>query len=110
MAKCRVAANRLNPVRLAYAALPALRDRIGETVVLAVWGERGATVIALEDSAQPVTLNVRVGSILPLGNSAVGRVFAALPFRHGLRADVERVGNVLLLESALFALTANSSC
>ena len=69
--------NRLNPVRLAYAALPALRDRIGETVVLAVWGERGATVIALEDSARPVTLNVRVGSILPLRTSAIGRVFAA---------------------------------
>lgn len=74
--------NRLNPVRLAYAALPALRDRIGETVVLAVWGERGATVIALEDSARPVTLNVRVGSILPLRTSAIGRVFAAhLPER-----------------------------
>ncbi len=69
--------NRLNPVRLAYEALPALRDRIGETVVLAVWGERGATVIALEDSARPVTLNVRVGSILPLRTSAIGRVFAA---------------------------------
>ncbi|MFO0987505.1 MAG: IclR family transcriptional regulator [Alphaproteobacteria bacterium] len=86
--------NRLNPVRLAYAALPALRDRIGETVVLAVWGERGATVIALEDSAQPVTLNVRVGSILPLGNSAVGRVFAAhLPepvLRPVLAAEAKR--------------------
>jgi DNA-binding IclR family transcriptional regulator len=67
---------RLNPVRLAYEALPALRDKIGETVVLAVWGERGATVIALEDSARPVTLNVRVGSILPLRSSATGRVFA----------------------------------
>ena len=69
--------NRLDPIRLAYAALPILRDRIGETVVLAVWGERGATVVALEDSAQPVTLNVRVGSILPLRASAIGRVFAA---------------------------------
>jgi DNA-binding IclR family transcriptional regulator len=69
--------NRLNPVRLAYEALPALRDRIGETVVLAVWGERGCTVVALEDSARPVTLNVRVGSILPLRTSAMGRVFAA---------------------------------
>ena len=69
--------NRLNPVRLAYDALPALRDRIGETVVLAVWGERGCTVVALEDSARPVTLNVRVGSILPLRTSAMGRVFAA---------------------------------
>jgi len=69
--------NRLDPVRLAYAALPALRDRAGETAVLAVWGERGATVIALEESARPVTLNVRVGSVLPLRSSAIGRVFAA---------------------------------
>jgi len=68
---------RLDPIRLAYAALPALRDRVGETVVLAVWGERGATVIALEESARPVTLNVRVGSILPLETSAIGRTFAA---------------------------------
>lgn len=86
--------NRLNPVRLAYEALPALRDRIGETVVLAVWGERGATVIALEDSARPVTLNVRVGSILPLGTSAIGRVFAAhLPepvLRPVLAAEAKR--------------------
>jgi DNA-binding IclR family transcriptional regulator len=86
--------NRLNPVRLAYAALPALRDRLGETVVLAVWGERGATVIALEDSARPVTLNVRVGSILPLRTSAIGRVFAAhLPepvLRPVLAAEAKR--------------------
>jgi DNA-binding IclR family transcriptional regulator len=86
--------NRLDPVRLAYEALPALRDRIGETVVLAVWGERGATVIALEDSARPVTLNVRVGSILPLRTSAIGRVFAAhLPepvLRPVLAAEAKR--------------------
>ena len=69
--------NRLDPIRLAYASLPALRDAIGETAVLAVWGERGATVIALEESARAVTLNVRVGSVLPLATSAIGRVFAA---------------------------------
>jgi DNA-binding IclR family transcriptional regulator len=69
--------NRLDPIRLGYAALPALRDAIGETAVLAVWGERGATVIALEESARAVTLNVRVGSVLPIAASAIGRVFAA---------------------------------
>lgn len=69
--------NRLDPIRLAYAALPALRDAVGETAVLAVWGERGATVIALEESERAVTLNVRVGSVLPLAASAIGRVFAA---------------------------------
>lgn len=78
--------NRLDPVRLAYEALPALRDRIGETVLMAVWGEGGATVIALENSARPVTLNVRVGSVLPLRSSAAGRVFAAFLPEAGARA------------------------
>ncbi len=100
--------NRLNPVRLAYEALPALRDRIGETVVLAVWGERGATVIALEDSARPVTLNVRVGSILPLRTSAIGRVFAAhLPeavLRPVLAAQAKRSAAVPALARALAAV------
>ncbi len=100
--------NRLNPVRLAYEALPSLRDRIGETVVLAVWGERGATVIALEDSARPVTLNVRVGSILPLGTSAIGRVFAAhLPeavLRPVLAAEAKRAAAAPALARALAAV------
>jgi DNA-binding IclR family transcriptional regulator len=72
-----VGLRRLDPVRLAYDALPGLRDRVNETVVLAIWGDMGATVIALEESAQTVTLNVRVGSTLPLLTSATGRVFAA---------------------------------
>ena len=105
--------NRLDPIRLAYEALPALRDRIGETVVLAVWGERGATVIALEDSARPVTLNVRVGSILPLRTSAIGRVFAAyLPeaiFRPVLAAESKRAaGGKLPSQAALARVLAET--
>jgi DNA-binding IclR family transcriptional regulator len=99
--------NRLNPVRLAYEALPDLRDRIGETVVLAVWGERGATVIALEDSARPVTLNVRVGSILPLRTSAIGRVFAAfMPeavWRAVFAAEAKRAAGGARTTSSSFA-------
>lgn len=72
-----VGLRRLDPVRLAYDALPGLRDRLNGTVVLAIWGDMGATVIALEESAQAVTLNVRVGSTLPLLSSAMGRVFTA---------------------------------
>lgn len=72
-----VGLRRLAPLRLAGEALPALRDRVGETVFLAIWGEMGTTVIALEESARSVTLNVRVGSVLPLLTSAAGRVAAA---------------------------------
>ncbi|MCW5771750.1 MAG: IclR family transcriptional regulator [Rhodospirillaceae bacterium] len=99
---------RLDPVRLAYEALPALRDRIGETVLLAVWGENGATVIALENSATPVTLNVRVGSVLPLRTSAAGRIFAAfLPeaAARAVRGGAPR--EKAALESALAAIRAD---
>lgn len=71
------ALRRIDPLRAAQAVLPELRAQANETVVLAIWGDMGATVIALEESAWPVTLNVRVGSVLPLAASAVGQVFAA---------------------------------
>lgn len=72
-----VGLRRIDPVRIAHEALPGLRDSLNETIFLAIWGEMGATVIALEESVYPVTLNVRVGSILPLRTSAAGRVFNA---------------------------------
>ena len=67
----------LSPVRAMNEALPALRDRLDETVTLAIWGETGPVVIAMEEPAKPVTINVRIGSVLPLGTSAIGRAFAA---------------------------------
>jgi len=67
----------LDVVRVAQSRLPALRDRIDETVLLALWSGQGPVVFDLEDSARPVTMNVRVGSILPLLTTATGRVFAA---------------------------------
>ena len=68
---------RLDAVKLAIDALPGLRDETGETAVLAIWGEHGATVIRFEESAHPVRMNVRVGSTLPLVGSSIGHTFAA---------------------------------
>ena len=68
---------RVDPVRIAYKALPELRDRVEETVFLAIWGDMGVTCIGLEESAHPVTLNIRVGSVLPILSTAAGQVFAA---------------------------------
>jgi DNA-binding IclR family transcriptional regulator len=73
------ALGRIDVVRVASAAMAALRDRIDETVALAVWGNRGPVVVRFEESAQPVTVNVRVGSVLPVTTTAFGRVFAAWP-------------------------------
>lgn len=68
---------RVDPIRVAYEALPELRDRVDETVFLAIWGDMGVTCIGLEESAHPVTLNIRVGSVLPFLSTAAGQVFAA---------------------------------
>lgn len=68
-------------VRTATALLPTLRDEINETVLLAMWSPQGPVVFALEESSRPVTMNIRVGSILPLLSTATGRVFASfLPY------------------------------
>lgn len=72
-----VGLGRLNPVRQLQEALPRLRERINETVTAAIWGERGPTIIAIEESDHLVTMNVRVGTVLPLLTTAIGRLFLA---------------------------------
>jgi len=67
----------VNVVRAATAVMPSLRDEINETVLLSIWSPQGPVVFALEESSRPVSMNIRVGSILPILSTATGRVFAA---------------------------------
>ncbi|MHA1537886.1 MAG: IclR family transcriptional regulator [Alphaproteobacteria bacterium] len=66
----------LDVMGFAGEALIALRDEIDETVLLAVWGNRGPVVVRWEESSRPVTTNVRPGSVMPLLTSSTGRAFA----------------------------------
>ncbi|MGJ9386087.1 IclR family transcriptional regulator [Salipaludibacillus sp. CF4.18] len=55
-----------------------LNDLLDETVSLAIWVENeGPIFISWEESKKPINVNVRVGSAVPLTNSATGRIFAA---------------------------------
>jgi len=72
-----VGLGRLSPVRQLNDALPRLRNRVNETVTAAIWGDTGPTIIAIEESDHVVTMNVRIGSVLPLTTTAIGRVFLA---------------------------------
>jgi DNA-binding IclR family transcriptional regulator len=67
----------LDVMRLAGEALERLCEAIDETVLLAVWGNKGPVVVRWEEASRPVTTNVRAGSVMPLLNSATGRVFSA---------------------------------
>src|SRR5690606_13643302 len=72
-----VAMRLADPLRVAEPALLRLRQSLEMTCFLAVMGNKGPTIVRFEEPGLPVTLNVRVGSVLPLLWSATGRVFLA---------------------------------
>lgn len=69
------ALGRLDVVKLAAPHLAELRDELNETCFLAVWGNRGPTVVHVEQAVRAVTLVTQVGSVLPLLGSSTGLVF-----------------------------------
>ncbi len=55
-----------------------LASDLGHTIFLGVWGNRGPTIIKRVDGAysQPF-FDIRIGSVVPLLSSALGKIFAA---------------------------------
>lgn len=66
-----------DPVRLATAQLPALAIAVGQTVGIAVWGPRGATIVRTEPGPLPVHVAMRHGTVMSLRGTASGKLFAA---------------------------------
>jgi DNA-binding IclR family transcriptional regulator len=67
-----------DPLRAAEPALARLRSEQQVTAFLAVMGNKGPTIVRFEEPALPVTINVRIGSVLSLLFSATGRAFLGL--------------------------------
>jgi DNA-binding IclR family transcriptional regulator len=76
-----------DPVRLATAQLPGLAQAVGQTVGIAVWGSRGATVVRTEEGPLPVHVGMRHGTVMSLRGTASGRLFAAWLPRARIRAS-----------------------
>jgi DNA-binding IclR family transcriptional regulator len=68
---------RLDAVKLARERVARLMEEIGHTLALAVWGNHGPTIVHWEESPSAVTVNLRLGDVMPLLSSATGRCFAA---------------------------------
>ncbi|ARP85500.1 IclR family transcriptional regulator [Bordetella genomosp. 9] len=66
-----------DPIRIAEASLARLRETLEVTCFVAVMGNKGPTIVRFEEPGLPVTVNVRVGSVLPMLWSATGRVLLA---------------------------------
>lgn len=67
-----------DPVRVSEPALARLREKLGVTCFLSVMGNKGPTIVRFDEPGLPVTVNVRIGSVLSLLWSATGRAFLGL--------------------------------
>lgn len=76
------ALNQLDVVKVAGAGVAELRDRTDQAALLAIWGSAGPTIVRWEECRLPITVNVRMGSVLGLTDSASGLIFAAYLPRH----------------------------
>jgi len=78
-----------DPIRLAEPGLIRLREGLEVTCFIAVMGNKGPTIVRFEEPGLPVTVNVRMGSVLSMLWSATGRVFLALQDDARVRALAE---------------------
>ena len=80
----------LDPLKAAMPEVARLADDIQLNVAIAVWGNRGPTIIRIEECARPIHVNMRPGTVMtPLMLTATGRVFAAFLPEHITRPLVE---------------------
>jgi len=67
-----------DPIRIAEPSLLRLRESLEVTCFMAVMANKGPTIVRFEEPGLPVTVSVRVGSVMSLLWSATGRVFLAM--------------------------------
>lgn len=71
------ALRRTDAESIASARTSLLRDQTGHTTNVAVWTENGPVIVRWDSGAHILPITVRVGSVLPLLDSAVGLTFQA---------------------------------
>jgi DNA-binding IclR family transcriptional regulator len=70
------AMQRLDPIQATERSLPALVEQTGFTALLAVWSNRGPTVVHWQRTGDLVT-SLNLGSVLPVARSSLGRMLLA---------------------------------
>jgi DNA-binding IclR family transcriptional regulator len=72
-----IALQRLSPAREAELEIQQLAEETEMSVVMAVLGPLGPCVVRLEEASRPQHINLRLGTVMSLVHTAIGRVFAA---------------------------------
>lgn len=71
------AMRRIDVIEMSQPALEDLRDRLGATVSMAIWANRGPTIVRWAETPHIMSMTIRIGTVMPLLTSSFGRVFAA---------------------------------
>jgi len=83
------ALRRIDVPELGASVVRELCDRTGLTVSMAVWANHGPTVVRVAESSDTMTITVKVGTVLPLLNSANGQLYLAYRPRSETRRLIE---------------------
>lgn len=84
-----VAIDALDPLALSVEAMIELREELGHTFALSVWGSSSPVIVQVEEADRVMSINVRVGKSMPLLNTAAGQLFAAYLPRAATQASLE---------------------
>ena len=71
------ALNRADLIQIADDEFRELVARVNVDGHLSVWGDYGVTIVRVHNRAVPILSDLRLGTVLPLPDSAAGRVFLA---------------------------------
>jgi DNA-binding IclR family transcriptional regulator len=72
-----ISLQQFDPIRLATPVLAELAAQLNLTVAIAVWGNRGATMVRIEEAPTAVHVVMRHGTVMRLRGTASGLLFAA---------------------------------
>jgi DNA-binding IclR family transcriptional regulator len=72
-----ISLQQVDPVRLATPLLAELARTLGHTVGIAVWGNRGPTMVRVEQAPSAVHASMRHGTVMSLTGTASGLLFCA---------------------------------
>lgn len=100
-----VAVDRLDRIKLGWAAIADLRDEINQTTALALWSDNGSIILRSVRPNRPITVNVVTGIALNMLTSASGQVFAAYLPRAMIQDHIRREQATLNLPNELKTAT-----
>ena len=82
-----------DPVRLATPLLADLAQATGHTAAIALWGNRGPTIVRIEEAPSAVHVHMRPGTVASLRHTATGKAFAAFQNRERVLQALTAEGN-----------------